>query len=223
MTDTRFETTYEGSKHTKHQNTDMSKPKRTIVLDVETTGFPRMLGWGKFYPPERLEAYDASRIVSIAWSILDEELNTVMCKYFVVRPEDFKIDDKSRATEIHGITAAVAEGGRPMKEILELLFDDARNCSRFVAHNVNFDLNIVKSEAVRSEMPLLSAILNKIDAFCTMENGKGITKIPHRGGWKWPKLVELYSHMFGVAFCAHNALEDVLAASKCYKKMVHVK
>ena len=200
-------------------------------MDVETTGFPRMLAWGKFYPPEYTRAYDNSRVVSIAWSILDTELNTVVCKYFVVQPRDFKIDDKSRSTEIHGITAAVAEGGMPMKEILERLLNDICACRRFVAHNVNFDMNILRSEVIRAKMPLLfgkndkgyTGVLNAMDLFCTMENGKGITKIPYRGGWKWPKLVELYMCMFGETFCAHNALEDVLAASKCYKKMVHVK
>ena len=200
-----------------------------IVLDVETTGFPVKLGWDKYYPPDHLKMYDPARVVSIAWAIVDSDTESqLVAKYYVIKAGDFKIDDKSVATSIHGITHAISARGTTMKVVLEDLYADIQDCELFVAHNANFDLSVMQSEAYRHGHALLSCmvhlntgkeytgVLNEIPFYCTMQYGKYITRIPYKGMWKYPKLVELYKYLYGESFDSHNALADVIAASKCY-------
>ncbi len=55
-----------------------------------------------------------------------------------------------------------------------------------------------------------------------MIQGTDILKIPSRkgSGYKWPKLEELHNFLFKEGFDgAHDALNDVMATSKCYFEM----
>jgi DNA polymerase III epsilon subunit-like protein len=196
---------------------DVGKIENEIVLDVETTGFPRR--FGEHF--SNVQNYDTSRVVSIGWVILSGG-NQVRAQYFVVSPTDFAIDDESKATEIHGITSAIAKRGTPMPAVLRALLRDLQEAKvgRFVAHNVRFDYNIVMSEAFRAGQTELVEVLAGLPTFCTMEAGKAITRIPWRGaGWKFPKLQELFVYYFSRVFTDHDALRDALAASDCYQKM----
>jgi hypothetical protein len=45
-------------------------------------------------------------------------------------------------------------------------------------------------------------------------------RIPGRYGFKWPKLDELHTKLFGSAFAgAHSALADVNACARCYFRL----
>jgi hypothetical protein len=65
--------------------------------------------------------------------------------------------------------------------------------------------------------------------YCTMKNGKEICKIDFTfsngaKGFKFPKLMELYEHLFpGIPAPQnlHNSFADTIITLKCYCKMAH--
>jgi len=97
--------------------------------------------------------------------------------------------------------------------------------TRYVAHNINFDKKIIATAYARFDMPS-PFDYDVADEFCTMNAGSRHTKIPptqamvragRGGGYKPPKLIELYKHLFGAGFeGAHDAMVDVDACAKCY-------
>ena len=85
-----------------------------------------------------------------------------------------------------------------------------------VAHNLMFDKFISRIAARR--FSLLTDDKDKwwksFPGFCTMRETTELCKLPGgRGGqFKYPKLTEAHSHIFGHSFDgAHNALADVTA------------
>jgi hypothetical protein len=41
--------------------------KRAVSVDIETTGLPMRIGFGRYYDPSDLAKYEHSRVVSIAF------------------------------------------------------------------------------------------------------------------------------------------------------------
>lgn len=67
-------------------------------------------------------------------------------------------------------------------------------------------------------------MLNK-PSVCTMERTTNWCAIPnpnsYYGGYKYPKLQELYAKLFGENFTdAHDALADIRATKKCYFELI---
>ena len=99
---------------------------------------------------------------------------------------------------------------------------------KIIAHNGYFDISITKANVWREiESDVFRATTIKsfhkdkrIDTmmktikFCALPFPNG------RGGFKWPKLEELYFKLFNESFPAHNAKEDVLATERCYLELV---
>ena len=67
-----------------------------FVFDTETTGLPdrNKHSSTKYYPPEELNHYDSSRIVSIAWMIFNKMGEVKYSRYAVIKPDDFVSSDK---------------------------------------------------------------------------------------------------------------------------------
>lgn len=90
----------------------------------------------------------------------------------------------------------------------------ARKPQVVVAHNIGFDLLVIRSEACRLG---LDDPFEGASFFCTMENMTDVCKLPGNYGFKWPKLQEAHRHAFGTPFDdAHDALADVKACAKIY-------
>ena len=91
-----------------------------------------------------------------------------------------------------------------------------------VAHNVSFDSRMIKQEMKRHDLKMAEC-----KTYCTMKMGKNITNIKRynsRGEYiKYPKLIELYQHLFNESFVGqHDAVEDAIACAKCYFKMNNI-
>ncbi len=198
-----------------------------LAFDTETTGLPARKSYSDYYPPEKLEKYDRSRIVSIAW-ILFSDSETFAKHYYVIKPNGFVIDDRSKATEIHGITQEIADkDGVDLLSVLKALYIDLSRCETLVAHNLQFDKNILLSEIHRllqqegSPDPtlekLLASYLSKKE-FCTMKKTINIVGALNKNGrLKYPRLDELHTHYFGTnVLNAHNALADTEACCRCF-------
>lgn len=179
-----------------------------IIFDTETTGLPRD------YNAPMSDLDNWPRLVQLAWQLHDSKGNLISNNNYIVKPEGFTIP--YNAEKVHGISTkrALAEG-HDLKEVLAIFEKDVAKAKYLVGHNVEFDVNVVGSEFIRTElgMPLTADQLDTKDIstdFCAIPGGKG-------GKFKWPTLTELHHKLFGVGFDdAHDAAYDVDATARCF-------
>ena len=183
----------------------------TMVIDTETTGLPEKNSNNVFYNPDNLSKYENSRLVEIGYIILCGDR---VCKTFqtIVRYDSIHIAN----SDIHGITTEFAiENGVNIITVLKTLEKDLEKVERIVAHNADFDLKILLSEAYRYSMKSLVNKLKSVDVFCTCKNG--MTKLNLQ---KHPKLIELCTIFNITNYAMHTALGDCIACSQCYLKLI---
>ena len=186
-----------------------------LIFDTETTGLPQ-----NFNAP--LSDFDNwPRAVQIAWQLHDLDGKLVEVKDFVIKPDGFDIP--FNAAKIHGITTEVAEHyGVSLEEAMKEFSQDLAKASFVVGHNIQFDVNILGCEYLRMDQSNLLEGLASIDTsnetanFCQLPGGKG-------GGFKYPKLEELYFKLFNEGFAeAHNAAADVEATTRAFLELVRI-
>jgi len=181
----------------------------TVIFDTETTGFPRT----RNAAPADLEAFEGARLIELGYVVLDERLDEIKRVSALVRTVD-----EVPNTEIHGIRGEdVVAHGRDPVEVLSEFEDDVRTAIALVAHNIRFDLAILRSETYRDpRLASLRALLRTKRMVCTMMSGAGYA---NRG--KWPKLPELHTLLFGdCPLQTHRALDDVDLCAACYRAMI---
>lgn len=197
-----------------------------IFLDFETTGLIPMdeqPDGRKFFPNyRRLDAYNNARAVQLAFCIYHNDGRLVSLHNHIIKPNDFAIPSES--TAIHKITHMDAmNSGKDINIVLDNFEYFLDKSSLIVGHNINFDRNILLSEAYRhKKYKLIDKIFNT-KYFCTMK-GKGIKKyvgLPSQyyNGYKNPKLIELHNKLFMDRIPAdkwHNALTDAKITAKCF-------
>jgi DNA polymerase III epsilon subunit-like protein len=186
--------------------------RNILIIDTETTGLPITIGFDKYYSPKITKYYEKSRLIEIAYIICDEKKNKIKEVSNLIKPLDFEINN----SQFHGITQKIAnDSGIDLSDALNYLDEDLNNIDTIVAHNKNFDLNIILSECYRqNNIELADKILSK-NTECTMKLGKEIMK-----QYKSPKMVELYKFLFKKEVLQeHRALSDVIICADCYFKM----
>jgi DNA polymerase III epsilon subunit-like protein len=167
----------------------MSIPKyhhRVMVFDTETTGLMPRHKPGTPFPP--MEAYP--HIMQFSWivyNILENKIEEVVDEYVQI-PKTVHISPES--IQVHGITREIAdEKGKPITTLLAKFFVAYMKCDCIVAHNLQFDSEIVRKEMWRNRVELEMKLANKdrvnmmcgiftkkfnyayhIDTFCTMMN-----------------------------------------------------
>lgn len=179
-----------------------------IIFDTETTGLPRD------YNAPMSDLDNWPRLVQLAWQLHDATGKLLSNHNYIIKPEGFTIP--YNAEKVHGISTkrALAEG-HILREVLEIFEKDVKEAKYLVGHNIEFDINVVGSEFLRSElgMPLTANPLDTKDIstdFCAIPGGKG-------GKYKWPTLTELHQKLFGKGFGdAHDAAYDVDATARCF-------
>ena len=178
-----------------------------LFFDTETTGLPR--NWKA--PVSDLTNWP--RLVQLAWLTYDDTGNKLDGKSHIIRPEGFNIP--TEASRIHGISNERAlDEGIALQTVLDEFQNLVFQSGVLVAHNMSFDEKIVGAEFLRNNMVNIVASKPKI---CTMEKTTNFCKINGPYGYKWPKLSELHSILFGIDFEeAHNAAVDIEATAKCF-------
>lgn len=181
-----------------------------LPFDTETTGLvPKGSKWESDFN-------QFPYIVSLSWIAGGYERD------FIIKPDGWVIPIES--SEIHGITMDVAnENGVPMKDALIAFVTDCQKYPLLVAHNIYFDISIIKANIIRElgiEWYYLNAddALHKSKRIDTMKSSikfVGAT-FANSKRLKFPSLEELYDKCFpGQSFPAHNSLEDVKAVVRC--------
>lgn len=195
-----------------------------LFFDTETTGTP------KNYKAPVTDLDNWPRVIQLAWQLVDKNGETIEERKYLVKPDDWEVPsveyfvkqgfseesakNKARFWMEHGYTNEQNEKeGEPMHKLLDIFLGDYEKAEYLVAHNMEFDYRVLGSEMLRYG----KRAKKKKERFCTMLATVNICKIPGNYGYKWPKLEELYTKVFGNNFeGAHDALNDVVACKECF-------
>jgi DNA polymerase III epsilon subunit-like protein len=151
-------------------------------------------------------------MIELAYIIYNDDKTIFKSVNYIIRPDGFVIDN----SRFHGITTEDAkEFGVDIQDVFKEFETDLEDINVIIGHNINFDLHIILSECYRSNNIDLVSKIKKIDKICTMETGKAYLSVR-----KFPKLTELYQHLFGKPIDQeHRALSDTRICADCYYKM----
>jgi len=157
-------------------------------------------------------------ILQLAWILTDENGEILEQRNTLINHTiEYEINEK--AFEIHGISKEMCnESGLDPADVLRDLLWKMSIADKIIAHNLAFDWDMASKDRTRYSIGEPMPAHSKV--FCTMKATTDICKIEHpngRGGYKWPKLQELHTFLFGEEFDgAHDALADVKATARCY-------
>lgn len=183
-----------------------------LFFDVETTGF--------YLSKIPYGHSDQPSLVQIAAILTDDTGGPVMSVSLVVNPEK---DVPQQAANIHGITTEVAKKtGVSLRAALGVYRHFASLAGVIVAHNAEFDLNVMRCVAANLKQP--DPMEGRL-AICTMKVAADIIDLPPTdrmvaAGFnkpKSPKLEECIKHFFQEELSgAHDALVDVQACARVF-------
>jgi len=208
---------------------------KIAIFDTETTGLAKT----KLLNEESLVLWP--HIVQFSYVIYDTVQNKIIkIVDFVIKiPKNINISDE--VSDIHGITNLISQTSQYKIEDALIHFSNDYlnyNIDLIVAHNLSFDINMLKVELMRE----IGAIINTTnkrqfsqmlealndmnpespELFCTMRksielcNLKMISKYG-KEYLKFPKLNELHIKLFNSSpKNLHNSLNDVLICLRCY-------
>jgi DNA polymerase-3 subunit epsilon len=189
-----------------------------FIYDVETTGLPIRINRRLNY--NNLESFNNCRLISISWIITDNINNIIEKGTYYVKPDNFEVSQES--INIHGLTNQFLEqNGESIHNIIDLIkniFTEKYEIIKIVSHNIDFDINVLKSELVRYNYSDLLIKINDIETYCTMLKSQSVMRVN-----KWPKLSEAYRYFYDEDITnAHQAEYDTLYCYKIFKKLSEI-
>jgi len=182
-----------------------------LFFDTETNGLP------KNFKAPATDLDNWPRVIQLAWQLYDEDENLISENCTLIKPDGWTVPEDSEFHKEHGYTNEnLQENGVELKGVLQKFVEDIDKSKYMIAHNMDFDRNVVSAELIRySVRPNV-----KPEKVCTMKESTNFCKIPNTsrwGGYKWPTLIELHQKLFDEGFDgAHDALEDVRACAKSF-------
>jgi len=181
---------------------------RILFFDTETNGKPLRYG------APMTEVDNWPRITQLAYIVTDGNGNVIHSFSELVKPDGWTIPKEQFFIDNGHSTERCEKEGKPIIDVLMRFIHQLSSVDLMVAHNMAFDKNIVGAEMIRANV----RPENKPSQFCTMLASTPICKIPApRGGYKWPKLEELYRFCFGEEMTnAHDAMADIDATRQCF-------
>lgn len=193
-----------------------------LIFDTETTGF---------YNPKLAPTHvGQARVIQLAAVLLDDDLNEAAQYNTLIKPTEY-YTMSSGAFNAHGISLEqCAKEGREHYDVFNGLSCLLNDNICLVAHNIKFDLSMLKVEFenLNRDKPNLEH-----QNICTMELMTPICRLPlSRKGmfgqkYKWPKLIEAMTFI-GKQFQGreHDGLSDARACAEVYRWLIangHVK
>lgn len=202
-------------KATKNLPSDLTDPDYSkfdnqvifCVLDIETDGFLEKDGGVIRYP----------NVVQVAWVLMNLDGVIIKKQTELINYPDIKFTE---AFEIHKIDIEVIKRiGKQPQEVYASLSRDIRLADFVVAHNIDFDITILRDQFRRYH---LIDILQSKRILCTMRESVDFCgRTDFRGNLRYPKLVELYKSLFNYDVQQiHNAESDALLTAKCLKELI---
>lgn len=204
-----------------------------LFFDTETTGIRK----GGFVP----------RVVQIGALLTDDQGNTISELNVLLHPEGFETVPQE-AANVHGFSIEkIRAAGVDRLYGMSVFFDLAKNAHTLVAHNAEYDMDLLqietdfyKNRALESEQSRVQEwqeIIAKAQVFCTMINSRDTLQLPLSDAqasffrdkgidqkYKNPRLIEAYRHFFDSDFeGAHDAMADVRACKDVFFKLHELK
>ncbi len=208
---------------------------KILIFDTETTGLP------KNRKSLVTDTEEWPHIVQFSYIIYDMFTNKLekVIDYIIKLPVEIDIPEES--FKIHGITKEISnEQGIVINKVIDQFMLDLSKCNLLVAHNLEFDLNMVIVELIRMNRYAeligddIAFNLNSsnyeqlmnIEKYCTMTetekrcNIKAVSKNGKEYS-KYPTLGELHYYLFrSYPKNLHNSLNDILICLRCYYKLI---
>ena len=203
------------------------------TIDTETTGLSK----AKMITQQTLHLWP--HIVQLSYVVYDNSTNTVIktVDYIIKIPDNIVISEEN--SKIHGITDIMSKTqGVNLTEVLSEFMEDYNKSDIIIAHNMEFDINVIKVEIMRNIysnlLPIneketheqnLKCLKTSTKLCCTMQESIEICNIKavRKDGTefvKFPTLSELHKHLFNISpKNLHNSLNDVLICLRCYYKL----
>lgn len=182
-----------------------------LFIDTETNGLPNMnnMKWGSYPDYWDTGKYNTARIVQMSYIVTDYNYKDLYLKDFLIKREGFNITN----SEFHSITDEISDNeGVDFNIAIEEFYENLKTVDYIIAHNIAFDISVIKSELHRRGLPHIIEEIDKKRFMCTMKHTKNIVKIFNKfGKYKYPSMKELYRHCFGKDIeNAHNSKYDVI-------------
>lgn len=188
-----------------------------LVFDTETTGLPKTRNkignWWDTYP----------NIVQLSWILYDTEKKSLKTfgNDIIKLGKGIIIPEESIA--VHKITNNVMlKLGINIIDSINNFIKAYKECDLLIAHNLEFDKNMLISEMIRNNIEPVFNIYNK-EEYCTMKENIDFCKLERVGRYgrtynKYPKLEELHDKLFNneTPKDLHNAINDVLVCLRCF-------
>lgn len=204
-----------------------------LILDTETSG----LSNSKNVKPETVHLWPF--IVQFSYIIINLETYEIVKLYdSIVKVKSYNVISEE-SIKLHGITNEISLlKGQSKNAVLTEFCNDIENVDLIVAHNMNFDLSVVKVEMMRliseekdqNKKQQFEQNLDKIskltNLYCTMQESIDLCKIEKENSrgkyFKFPSLLELHKKLFNKEpKNLHNSLNDILITLRCFIKMKH--
>lgn len=181
-----------------------------IIFDTETNGLP------KKYNMPMADLDNWPRVIQLGWICHDADGKVTENKYFI-KPDGWTIPKDDFFIDKGYTTERCEKEGVPMKIVLQILMKDINRSQYMIAHNIDFDHNVLGAEMIRYGV----TVKVKTKKFCTMKSSTDLCQIEGPYGYKWPKLEELHRFLFNEEFSgAHDAMSDCQATAKCFFELV---
>lgn len=182
---------------------------RVLVFDTETSGLI----------PKKYESPECPYILQLACILVDTDgskVNKIDSINEIINAPINKLDDK--VMEITGLTIEKVKSGVDIVPLLNKFKNMLENSDVMVAHNLDFDLKMIKIEFERNNIELNTPG----SSYCTMKNSTQICSIERENSFgkylKWPTLEELHKHLFPGLDVKnlHDAYVDSILCLRCY-------
>jgi DNA polymerase III epsilon subunit-like protein len=185
-----------------------------IFFDLETTGFPP-----DGVPEKEFENWPFP--IQLTWMLFSFEGNLIKEKSNILL-QDTEVPEES--SNYHGITNEKMKNiGEDPILVYQEFVQDIKSSSMLIAHNMEFDYGILKSDFYRKGLKVSGLSIKK---FCTMKKSKDYCSIPlnYKSGFKYPKLTELAACCFAPKLrpgrfkikSDQNELTDIKITAACF-------
>lgn len=210
---------------------------KVLFFDTETSGLPQDVCRNTL---SLVNKHLWPKIVQYSSITLDTETGSVVSTSdYIVKVDDNVVLD-GQSANIHGITNLISKTrGVPIENVLETFTQECDNVDLIVAHNLDFDKNMIlkewydviscddKEKVHQFTNPYIKfkKTISKVKKMCTLKsnihrvNIKAVSKKTGKEYVKWPTLEELHTHLFKEDLSdvnLHNALVDTMVCARCW-------
>lgn len=181
-----------------------------LFFDTETTGKAKNFN----APVQDLDNWP--RITQLGWQLYNDSEELISEGSYLIKPDGWEIPKEQFFIDNNMTTERCEEFGIPLVEAVTKFTEDLEKAEYMIAHNMQFDINVLGAELIRLNM----VPKKQTKKICTMKESTNFCKLPGFRGYKWPTLTELHVKLFGEEFeGAHDALDDVSATARCFFKL----